>query len=397
MRGVGTTMVAAVVGLMVLSGCASAIPGRATAEAGAASTSVPATTTTPSTSSEPQANTFVRYASTDEEDRAFAALVGGLDSWSDIAYYNLLTESSLAGFTERIAGWGRDFCSGFDPDDIAFALPVGDVDFTLDPGDTELFVAAAVGVFCPQRIVELIPGSGPVELVDGATRCPNSSVVSVDLNPAGSQYRISNDSDFDAIVVVEVNITGDPDGWVVAVDSTELAQRVEAGSSIVNPNSLGLSSPEFRVSPDGFLPLRCQGVPGGPTTPASTPVPRTTAVAPVESPPSVPPEVTVTGADAQGFLDEPGARCNADDPAVLVALTDGSAVSICETGAGRFYYRGARTSDGASIEIDDPAPTDDGFVATNDGTTYDLSPSALVITTADGIQTVQPVRELWVR
>lgn len=416
MRPWWTPVVVACVSLTVLSGCASTVTGRATAEAGAAAagtapTSSPDASPRPSSASDPAAaaTTFVRYGTADEEDTAFAALVGGLESWSDSAYHDPLTGTSMSGFTTRIAGWGRDFCSEFDPDDISFALPVGDVDFTLDPADTEVFVAAAVGVFCPDRIVELIPGSGAVELVDGATRCPDSSVISIELNAAESQYRVSNDSEFDAIVVVELNITGDPDGWVVALDSGGFAQRVEAGSSVVNPNLLGLIDPELRVTQDGFLPLRCQGVPGGPTTPASTRTPTTSSTPPTSEPTttqpappapadsSEPSAVTVTGADGQGFLDVAGARCNADDPAVLIARTDGSAVSICETGAGRFYYRGARTSDGAAIEIDDPEPTGDGFTATNDGTTYELTSSALVITGADGTATVQPVLEVWFR
>lgn len=53
---------------------------------------------------------------------------------------------------------------------------------------------------------------------------------------------------------------------------------------------------------------------------------------------------------------------------------------ICQTGAGRYYYRGVGLGDGLSVGIDDPVPTGASFVATDNGVRYQVSPSALVIT-----------------
>jgi hypothetical protein len=63
----------------------------------------------------------------------------------------------------------------------------------------------------------------------------------------------------------------------------------------------------------------------------------------------------------------PGARCNSTNPAVVIARTANSALVICETGVGRFYYRGVGLQNGLSVEIEDPVPTGSGFIATNNG------------------------------
>ncbi|NLU84559.1 hypothetical protein [Rhodococcus sp. HNM0569] len=101
------------------------------------------------------------------------------------------------------------------------------------------------------------------------------------------------------------------------------------------------------------------------------------------------------GIDAQGFVGVTAARCNASDPAVAAARTSASMVAICQTGAGRLYYRGARSSDGAGIEIDDPTRTSDGFQVTNEGVTYRLNSSALVITRGSEELSNEPVIEYW--
>lgn len=47
---------------------------------------------------------------------------------------------------------------------------------------------------------------------------------------------------------------------------------------------------------------------------------------------------------------------------------------ICETGVGRFYYKGFGLQNGQSVEIDDPVQTGAAFVATNNGVQYSVSP-----------------------
>jgi hypothetical protein len=116
--------------------------------------------------------------------------------------------------------------------------------------------------------------------------------------------------------------------------------------------------------------------------PAALPAPTITNSMPAPNavpPPSnnerqIPPD-----ADPQGFVGYPGARCNYTNPAVTIARTAQSAVVICETGAGRFYYKGFGLQNGQSVEIDDPVQTGAAFVATNNGVQYLVSPTELTI------------------
>jgi hypothetical protein len=55
-------------------------------------------------------------------------------------------------------------------------------------------------------------------------------------------------------------------------------------------------------------------------------------------------------------------------------------VVICQTGVGRFYYKGVGLQNGLSVEIDDPVQTGATFVPTNNGVQYSLPPTALIIT-----------------
>ncbi len=70
----------------------------------------------------------------------------------------------------------------------------------------------------------------------------------------------------------------------------------------------------------------------------------------------LPPVSASEDTDPQGFVGIPEARCNHTNPAVAIGQTADSLVVVCETGAGRYYYKGVRTNDGAAIEIDDPVP-----------------------------------------
>lgn len=139
---------------------------------------------------------------------------------------------------------------------------------------------------------------------------------------------------------------------------------------------------------------------------ATTVPPTTTTAAPVTTRPQVSTSpapttrsaplrtVGVSGADGQGFLAVPGARCNEANPAVAVARTTKSYVTVCLTGAGRYYYKGVRALDGAAIELDDPVPTGSGFIATsNDGTRYVLDSSRLTISSGGEVLGQEPVLE----
>ena len=68
---------------------------------------------------------------------------------------------------------------------------------------------------------------------------------------------------------------------------------------------------------------------------------------------------------------------------------------ICQTGVGRFYYKGFGLQNGQSVEIDDPVQTGSAFVATNDGVQYSLSPAALIITQGSSVISNEPMLEYW--
>ena len=83
---------------------------------------------------------------------------------------------------------------------------------------------------------------------------------------------------------------------------------------------------------------------------------------PVEAPP--PPQITDT--DAQGFVVfGSGARCFGADEAEMFMRTEKSALVVCRDGGDRFYYRGYRIADGASIDLYDVSRQPGTFTATN--------------------------------
>ena len=73
-----------------------------------------------------------------------------------------------------------------------------------------------------------------------------------------------------------------------------------------------------------------------------------------------------------------------DSRVALTLRTTLSVVAICDEGGGRFTYKGLRLKDGARIDVPGARPTATGFTALNAGTTYEVSPTGLLIITADG-------------
>ena len=122
-------------------------------------------------------------------------------------------------------------------------------------------------------------------------------------------------------------------------------------------------------------------------TPTSQPTsqPTSTSQAPVALP----------GTDAQGFVDYPGARCDADNDPAALARTTHSVFVVCRAGPGDFYYRGVRLSDGAGIELANVVRSSGGFDVTNptDGTRYQIRRDALTIITPDGQAITEPMVE----
>jgi hypothetical protein len=82
--------------------------------------------------------------------------------------------------------------------------------------------------------------------------------------------------------------------------------------------------------------------------------------------------------DDRGFVDST-ARCDPPGKAVAFGYTASSRVAICkEDASGQYQYRGVRVSDGARLILAAKS-TDGGFVAENDGITYTVTATALVI------------------
>ncbi|OYD67302.1 DUF4190 domain-containing protein [Rhodococcus sp. OK302] len=138
------------------------------------------------------------------------------------------------------------------------------------------------------------------------------------------------------------------------------------------------------------------------TTAPRTTTPHTTTPRPTTTVPHTTPAITtaagplptVTGSDRQGFISN-GPSCNSNNPAVAVAITTGSRIVVCETGVGRYYYKGERVSDGAVIELDDPIRTRQGFAASNGDVVYQLSPSGLVILDGGSEVASESAVEVW--
>lgn len=124
-----------------------------------------------------------------------------------------------------------------------------------------------------------------------------------------------------------------------------------------------------------------------PTSIHLTPTPAWTADPPRASTPASAPQMLLPDADEQGFLTG-GARCDTGDRAQLVVRTDYSKAVVCATPSQRLYYRGARASDGASIELRHVERTPTGFAAIND-----VDPTRYEVTRG-GLRIVQQGREI---
>lgn len=93
--------------------------------------------------------------------------------------------------------------------------------------------------------------------------------------------------------------------------------------------------------------------------------------------------------DDQGFVDST-ARCPTVAATVAFGSTKSSRVAICRTSGGGYEYRGVRVRDGARLIV--PAEADGGgFVAENDGVTYTLTASSLVVSAGSQVIRDEPM------
>ncbi|CAA0131966.1 Uncharacterised protein [Mycolicibacterium vanbaalenii] len=131
----------------------------------------------------------------------------------------------------------------------------------------------------------------------------------------------------------------------------------------------------------GDEPAQMQTIPAEPNTAskwvAAPPEPTATT-----APPAPPAPLTM---DAQGFVGS-AARCDQQQQAVAIARTNRSAMVVCQGSDGAYQYQGIRLHDGASLRLDDVRVIPAGFEARNDGTTYRLSPTELVVINGEALQ-----------
>ncbi|MDA2892740.1 hypothetical protein PDG61_17605 [Mycolicibacterium sp. BiH015] len=135
-----------------------------------------------------------------------------------------------------------------------------------------------------------------------------------------------------------------------------------------------------------------QSIPAQPNTASqwvAAPVQPSPAVAPPAPAPTPPvpapaPQPPALAMDEQGYLDS--ARCDPRQRALAIARTEHATMVVCEASDGTYEYRGTRLRDGASLELDDVRPMAAGFEARNDGTTYRLSPTELVVLSGESLQ-----------
>ncbi len=104
---------------------------------------------------------------------------------------------------------------------------------------------------------------------------------------------------------------------------------------------------------------------------------------------------SLPGTDGSGFVNYPGARCDAGNEPAVLARTDKSVLVVCRAGPGSYYYRGVRLNDNAGIELANAVRSSGGFDVTNptDGTRYEIRRSGLTIVQPDGQRSFEPMLE----
>jgi hypothetical protein len=140
------------------------------------------------------------------------------------------------------------------------------------------------------------------------------------------------------------------------------------------------------------------------TTPTTPPISTKTETVTASTPPTTTPTTTSTttsrptptvpGTDWQGFISGP--RCNAaGDAAVMIGQTARSNVLVCQVGTqtGRYYYKGLANGQGTEIQF--PTRSGNQFVAVNVDTTYEMTPTALTITTNGSVVAAEPMIYYW--
>jgi hypothetical protein len=129
----------------------------------------------------------------------------------------------------------------------------------------------------------------------------------------------------------------------------------------------------------------------GPSTPRLTvAVTVCSALLAIAVPSAMPSAVAAPATDDQGFVDST-ARCTAPDTAVAFGSTATSRVAICKSPSGEYEYRGVRIRDGAKLIVPATRSADGTFVAENDGITYTVTASSLVVSVGKQVIREEPM------
>lgn len=88
--------------------------------------------------------------------------------------------------------------------------------------------------------------------------------------------------------------------------------------------------------------------------------------------------------DEYGYLDS-SARCDDDQTLMAFGRTSRAMVVICVDPDGELEYRGVRISDQAATAMAATRASDGTVIATNNGVTYALSPTVMLVSEGDNV------------
>ena len=108
---------------------------------------------------------------------------------------------------------------------------------------------------------------------------------------------------------------------------------------------------------------------------------------------AVPSALAAPASDGQGYLDST-ARCASPSTAVAFGSTESSRVAICKTSGGQLEYRGVRVRDGAKLILSASQSADGAYVAGNDGVTYTVTSSALVVKAGQTVIIIEAMKTM---
>lgn len=161
-----------------------------------------------------------------------------------------------------------------------------------------------------------------------------------------------------------------PTGSTGTNNGTEAPTTSEQPSPPPEETTPAPTQPESTTAPS---PSEGTGTPTGSSSPPPAPAPAPSPASDVG-----PTLATTDHYDWQGWTIRPEARCNANDRALAVISSKSVRASICEVGpGGRTYYRGWSSAGG--LEIDDPVPSENGWLATRGQVSYMLGRDWVII------------------